>query len=182
MQFRVTHREPLVKTAKAQRYCGPAALSALSGYSAECMAAWINYRRDVPLYYQTGGVSSYEAEYAASKVGICMVEEGPFREWTVNQLRKALAGGGSHQRLWSQPLLVTAHHHYFAVYCGMVVDSGACAGSEPIPIREYKKGRAKVTRVQRVVRQGKLKKREPMPWDVSLRTKAQMLKPERQTW
>jgi len=161
MKFEVTHRTPL-QGGKEQKYCGPSALSALSGYTTECVGAWINHWRGKPFHYQNRGVEFGLMEWAGQKLGLRM-KSVPIRRMTVNQLQKKLAGGGELSHLWGEMLLVCAHHHWLAIYQGGVVDSGACAGSKPIPLRQYKKKRAIVRMVYIVERTGKRLKKEPWP-------------------
>ena len=51
----VTH-VPALEGGTRAKYCGPAAMSAISGQPAEVCNAWINYHRRRPLYYQSQGV------------------------------------------------------------------------------------------------------------------------------
>jgi len=74
-----------------------------------------------------------------------------------------MAGGGRLTDLWGKPMLVEVTGHWIAVRQGMVVDSGLGAGSEPIPLKEYAKGRSRVKMAWCANRFYKKLKQEPMP-------------------
>jgi len=168
MEFKVTHRNPFGK-GNPQRYCGPTALSALTGYTAECAGAWINFNRRRPAYYQTRGTYFRELRNA----GLCMgveFERVDLREWvaaggptTFNRFARELSGGGRFFRLSHLPLLVGETGHWTAIKNGMIVDSGASASKEGIPLREHKSKRVRVHNAWICKRVRKLRKREPLP-------------------
>ena len=162
--FRVTHRDPL-GNGTPQKYCGPAALSALTGYTAECCGAWINHFRFRPAHYQNRGTHFWELEQTGRALGIefykaWIADEGG---WTLNRFRKEMAGGGSLTDLWGKPMLVQLTGHWIAVFQGMVVDSGFAANNDPIPLRDYRKSRTRVHRAWFAERESPLLKREPLP-------------------
>lgn len=72
----VSHREPLVKGGRRQRYCGPAAISALTGRTAECGAAWINHLRGKPVHHVVGYSYTTEVKDVLGRLGYHAEREG----------------------------------------------------------------------------------------------------------
>ena len=57
---------------RLQYYCGPAIISAITGRSAECAAAWINKIRDRNIYSQVKGTYSKEIAQVLFRLGYMM--------------------------------------------------------------------------------------------------------------
>jgi len=73
----VSHREPLAPGGRKQRYCGPAAISALTGRTAECAAAWINHRRGKPGHHVVVGSGGREIKDTLESLGYMPFQEYP---------------------------------------------------------------------------------------------------------
>lgn len=65
----VTHNEELVEGQIRQRFCGPAAISAITGRSAECASVWINHARSRPAHHNVGGAYTSHVLEVLSRLG-----------------------------------------------------------------------------------------------------------------
>ena len=121
----VTHCEPFAPWAKTQRFCGPGALSAITGRTAECGAAWINVERGRPAWRLVQGCSNHQVRRALRKLGyiarrqyVCNVitRSGRFLKPTVMQWLD--------QRIHkSATYLVVVTGHYVVVRGNQLVDN-----------------------------------------------------------
>lgn len=66
----VTHDLSVVPERRTkEKWCGPAAISAITGRSAECAAGWINKIRDRGLHFSIRGSSPFEMRHALDQLG-----------------------------------------------------------------------------------------------------------------
>lgn len=134
MIYAVTHAN-LKGCAKRTLWCGPAAVSALTGQSAECAAAWINYWRDRPLHYQTNGVSLGGVQAALRKLGHRIHSEagatGTLHRWLRDRTPEQ----------WASPMLVIAGCHYYVIEADRFVDSARESGDSIVNLEAKRKVR-----------------------------------------
>ena len=116
-EFKVTHGPDRPKASSRERYCGPSALSAVSGYTAEEVAAWINADRGRPAYYQIRGSHWWELQAAARNLGFGL-EEVPRSEWAPDGKPKTMKHvfGNLPAELWNARLVFTVPGHFMAYY------------------------------------------------------------------
>lgn len=69
----VTHIDPLTTSGKSQTWCGPSAVSSITGRSAECTAAWVNDYRRRPLHHLVYGSQAYELAHALRALGYALI-------------------------------------------------------------------------------------------------------------
>ena len=119
----VTHNAGLLGAeGQLQGWCGPGAMSAITGRSAECCAAWINQEsRRVPLHFKVRGTHTPEVRLAlhclgyrmrqvsvpavpARKIGLVETSQPTFAQWLRHPGRDR-----------SKMYLVAAGHHWMVV-------------------------------------------------------------------
>lgn len=121
-QYRET---PLVSGALPQTFCGPAALSAITGMTAECGAAWINVRRGVPLHYRVRSSVDEEIRFALENTGwrLRMVPRSAVSEFAHFPPSLAAFLRGRREPFGTALLLLTVGHHYVVVAGRRIADN-----------------------------------------------------------
>lgn len=135
--FRVTHH-PEVPAKCQARWCGPAAMSAVTGLSAEECAAAINASRGRPAYYQTQRVSFDSIGRHLHDLGfkVTQVETNPIRLPTI---RKFATDRNAERFL--RPILFWTRDHFLAICEKTLADSNFPDG---VAWRDYDKLRTQV--------------------------------------
>lgn len=117
----ITHNPGLIQDQIRQTFCGPAAISAITGRTAECGAAWINKMRGRPIHHSVGGTftgnlidalrilgyctqDSEVTPVPKRRIGKCLSTRPTFAQW----LR-------STDRNRTKMYLVNAGHHFMVV-------------------------------------------------------------------
>lgn len=150
---KVTHDDTLVgPDGQRQGWCGPAAISAITGRTAECAAAWINHsaRRRQPLHYKVRGTWAWEVRMALECLGYTMrnqvVPKGELRRIGRGTSRRPTFAQWmrSKARDRSKMYLVAAGEHWMVVKGTKVVCS---AQPDGVTTGKSRKRRCLVTEV-----------------------------------
>ena len=107
----VTHRDDMPH----QPFCGPAAISAITGRMAECAAAWINTRRQDPIDKIVEGTYLLETLWALRALGYATSIEGQAPHPLI---RPTLTQWFHHLREDANKLYLLATHEHWMVVQG----------------------------------------------------------------
>lgn len=122
MIYPVTHDAELIRGQALQQWCGPAAVSALTGRSAECAAAWINHDRGKPIHHKVRGTYDFEVIFALRALGYDTAAVNIALDFSRNDPRPTFAEWlltASEDAVY----LVDAGKHWMVVHAGEVVCS-----------------------------------------------------------
>lgn len=134
---RVTHHPEIAERLRA-RWCGPAAMSAATGLSAEECAAAINRSRGRPAHYQTQGVGFNAIARYIADLGF-RVRAGAIDRAKPPTIRKFATERSADEFL--RPIVFWTRDHFIVLDGKTLVDSHHPDG---IPWRDYGKLRTKV--------------------------------------
>lgn len=183
-EFKVTHGEPRDRRGRPQRWCGPAALSAVTGYTAEVCAAWIMDRREDPHHHQTKGVFHSEMWHALRALGFDF-EVHSIEVGHIPTVRGFVEGLPNHrgdyygaQVGWGDRLIIHVRDHYLASYQGLVVDNRVEAPCRPRDML----GRQQRVKGFWIVRQVKRWSTEPWPAKGRSKRWERAAKARRRSW